>query len=97
MTGQLCHTPSGTISREYRRKGLPTIETALPSGPHSDEAVDEEDLRQKTKALNLVIAAMTQPSQLRVEIVELSRQTYGDGSVFLSVGFDNTVFDLTKV
>jgi hypothetical protein len=72
MTGQPCQ-PSGKIFRGYRKKGLPTIETALPSGPRSDEAVDEEDLRRKKKALNLVIAAMTQPSQLRVEIIELSR------------------------
>ena len=64
--------PSGKISCGYRRKGLPT---ALPPGPRSDEAVDEEDPRRKKKALNLVIAAMTQSSQLRVEIIELSRQT----------------------
>jgi hypothetical protein len=62
--------PSGKISRGYRREGVLTIETALPSGPRSDEAVDEEDLRRKKKALNLVIAAMAQPSQLRVETIE---------------------------
>jgi hypothetical protein len=51
-------------------RGVLTIETALPSGPRSDEAVDEEDLRRKKKALSLLIAAMTQPSQLRVETIE---------------------------
>ena len=62
--------PPGKISREYGREGVQTIETALPSGPRSDEAVDEEDLRRKKKPLSLLIAAMTQPSQLRVETIE---------------------------
>jgi len=62
--------PPGKISRGYGREGVQTIETALPSRSRSDEAVDEEGLRRKRKALSLLIAAMTQPLQLRVEPIE---------------------------
>jgi hypothetical protein len=68
--GQSRHTRQGRSLVHMEERGVLTIETALPSGPRSDEAVDEEDLRRKKKALSLLIAAMTQPSQLRVETIE---------------------------
>jgi hypothetical protein len=42
---------------------------ALPSGPRRDEAADEEDRRQRKRALGRVTAAMIQSLQPWMEIM----------------------------
>jgi hypothetical protein len=47
---------------------------ALPSGPRRDEAVDEEDRRQRKRALGRVMAAIIQSLQAWMEIMSLLLQ-----------------------